>query len=146
MRDKSMTTINALDPIEHLRSRRKMYLPDSGSIPLFLAQRLSNDAMIVGAHSVHLAHDGDWWTVSADFDWLADKSRTVQDLFSGLIPFPEAGVNSIRSEVLLTAFAQDVVTIDASGNQVVVKGETPPRSGGNFDTSRPWARIVRFRL
>lgn len=140
-----MATLTALDPIAHLRDRRQMYLPESGSIGLFLAQRLATEAMILGATSVQTSYRGDWWSVAADCDWLTDQKTTIEELFSQLVPFPQAGVNSIRSEVLLTAFAQDVVTTDM--NEVrIITGVQPSESHSAPRALRPWARIIEFRI
>ena len=63
------------------------------------------------AHKTLIVHDDDtWWVVVADVDWLASAGRPLSELFSTIVPFPGAGDNSMRSEVLLGAFAEQVLT------------------------------------
>jgi hypothetical protein len=137
--------MQTVDPINHIRSNRAMYIPGAGDPSSYLAQRLLSDAMLLGASHVNVHRDGDWYTVAADKDWLANSgAQDVRELFSRVVPFPQAGVNSMRAEVLLSAFARDVITSDES---------TATPIQGNVQTSLfpllapwPWARIVRFRV
>ena len=124
-----------------------MYLPDlSGmDVSIYLAQRLSSDAMVLGATEVDVVRAGEWWTVASDTDWLAKPCECALDkLFHQVIPFPEAGPNSMRSEILLTAFARDVVTINSSEEVKVIVGNLAADTI-SLDSSR-WARIVKFRV
>jgi len=50
-----------------------------------------------------------------------DSGEQLITLFTQVVPFPEAGVNSMRTEVLLTAFAQDVI-IRNGVNRTVIAG------------------------
>ena len=117
--------MRTIDPIAHIRSNREIYLPAIGDVSIYLAQRLSSDAMVLGANEVDVARAGEWWTVSADTDWLAKPCEcAVEKLFNQVIPFPQAGPNSMRSEILLTAFARDVVTSNDRETKVI-KGSVP---------------------
>jgi hypothetical protein len=141
-----MRTLNAID---HIRSLPAMYLPrwdgDANRLGEWLAQRSAGDALILGAHAVETRHVGDCWAVSADVDWLAVPGETLEDLFDNVVAFPEAGVNSMRSEVLLAAFADTVTTTTPSGTTVIKPGD-----GGPLDVQSlvpgTWARTVAFRV
>ena len=135
-----------IDPIAHIRSHRDTYLPASGDISIYLAQRLSADAMVLGANEVDVVRSGDWWSVAADIDWLAKPCPcAVEKLFNQVIPFPETGPNAMRSEILLTAFARDVITSDERGMKVI-KGESALGQEILASNSREWARVVKFRM
>jgi hypothetical protein len=80
-----------------------------------LAESILGDALILTDGPVTVLHRGEWWLVVAEADWMTRQSSgSVDDLFSKIVSFPEAGPNSMHSEVLLTAFAKDVITKDAT--------------------------------
>src|SRR5215471_347957 len=49
----------------------------------------------------------------------------VEAAFSRIVPFPEAGPNSHRAEVLLSAFADAVVTLGADGVRRAIAADWP---------------------
>jgi len=90
---------------------------------------------------------GTWWVVASDVDWIVNESgHTVEEVFSRILPLPQAGPNSMRAEVLLTAFAQDVITQGSDG-QRVVKGSS--LLGDDLwpipMSHQGWKRVVAFR-
>src|SRR2546423_2717418 len=103
--------MRTIDPLDHIRGNREMYLPGGRCEPAYLATRVADDALTLGASRVELLHHQDWWIIAANADWMAlPKSCGVRELFDRVVPFPESGVNSMRSEVLLSAFADEVLT------------------------------------
>ncbi len=89
-----------------------------------------------------------WWVVASDVDWIANEpDYLVEDVFSHSIPLPQAGPNSMRGEVLLKAFARDVVTQGVAG-QHVVKGSTHASSNlwPMLISQQGWKRVVAFRM
>jgi hypothetical protein len=139
--------MRTIDPIEHIRGHPDLYLPGGRADPAYLASRLAGDALMLGAGRVELSHDGCWWWVAADRDWMDhDQAFPGRDAFSQIVPFPEAGVNSMRSEVLLTAFAEQVVAV-VDGARKRVKGELADADQvWRVLPSTGWARVVAFRL
>jgi hypothetical protein len=139
-----MRTIN---PVEHIRGHPDLYLPGGRADATLLASRLAGDALLLGAGRVELSHDGCWWWVAADRDWMGvNPSVPVREAFIRVIPFPEAGVNSMRSEILLTAFAEQVVTA-ADGARECIKGNVADADPAwRVLPSSCWARLVAFRL
>jgi hypothetical protein len=142
--------MRTIDPISHIRSNPAMYLPQlPGGVDLssYLAERLVSDAMTLGATHVDVCRNDDWWTVASDKDWLAGQGESdVAALFAGVVPFPKAGVNSMRAEVLLTAFARDILTSDEQSAQLI-KGDFPSNwLAWKLPSPTPWVRIVRFRM
>jgi hypothetical protein len=58
---------------------------------------------------------GPWWIVSSEDDWLVKSGHAHVDVaFSRIVPLPGL-VNSHRSEILLSAFADAVVTFGTDG-------------------------------
>ena len=110
--------------VDFIRSRPDMFLR-GGFNSSDVAGRLAGDALIIGALQVVITRFAAWHIVSADIDWLsAQPSCRVEpsDAFFQIVAFPEAGVNSMRSEVLLTAFASKVISA-SSHDHFTVKGD-----------------------
>lgn len=138
--------MKTLDPLDHIRAHPEMYLPGGQPDPSDFASRLAGDAMTLGASRTLAIHSGAWWAVAADVDWLASHSLPIHDLFRQTVPFPESGPNSMRSEVLLGAFAQDIVTW-SGGTPEVLKGRMPiewPLIQVQHDPA--YRRVVAFQL
>jgi hypothetical protein len=139
-----MRTIN---PLDHIRENPAMYLPGGVPEPSHLAARMSYDALVLGATRTLVSHGEDWWTVAADVDWLRDASVSPEELFRVVVPFAKAGVNAMRSEVLLGAFASGVVTWERGSFPMVIKGEVGDPPGlWTMTADGAWARVVMFRL
>jgi hypothetical protein len=98
------------DAVALIRRSPAMYLP--GEVPsAYLAGKLVQDIASLGALPVRVARDGAWWLVSAGADWLRSPSGVIAtDPFFRIIPCPQWGRYAFRTEVLLTAFAEAVVT------------------------------------
>ena len=139
--------MRTIDPVEHIRNHPELYLPGGRADAAFLAKRLADDARLLGAARVEWSHDECWWWVAADRDWMdAEAAVPMRDAFVRIVPFPEAGANSMRSEVLLTAFAEQVVTA-ADGVRECVKGDVADADPvWRLLPSSGWARVVAFRL
>jgi hypothetical protein len=60
-----------------------------------------------------------WWVISSAKDWLRKGQAASFEPFFRLIAFPERGQNFHRSEVLITAFCETVITADRDGVQVI---------------------------
>ena len=102
-----------LDPLRAIRKRPDMYLGTDVVSPSAIALRLQDDAKLLGARETTVREFQDWTIVSGDIDWLslgAGAPSDSQVLFENVFPFPEAGVNSFRGEILVAAFASLAIT------------------------------------
>lgn len=139
--------MRTIDPLDHIRSNREMYLPGGRCDPAYLATRVADDALTLGASRVELLRHRDWWVIAANSDWMArGPSCDVRELFGRVVPFPESGVNSMRAEVLLSAFADDVVTSGKDDGEVI-KGNVSARDEiWSLVKGSDRARAVAFRV
>lgn len=64
--------------------------------------------------------------------------------FQSITPILQAGANSMRAEVLLMAFADDVVTPSAAGTHVI-KGEIDESLAASLGAQPCSGRLVAFR-
>jgi hypothetical protein len=135
-----------IDPIEHIRRRKEMYVPGGHPDPIYPASRLAGDALLLGATRVEMGRSDEWWWVAADFDWISSSGVSDQEIFSRVVPLPEAGANSMRGEVLLTAFASAVVTVVGNTPRILAGPEDLKalRLLASFSSGRP--RLVGFRM
>jgi hypothetical protein len=137
--------MSTLDLLQIIRSHPDMYLPGGRVDPRFFATQMANDALLLGASRTIAVHQGDLWGVAADVDWLSDAPVPVAELFRRIVPLTQAGDNSMRSEVLVSAFAGDVITWSADA-PLLIKGEAPNLAGIRGMLGGPWARTIVFRV
>lgn len=137
--------IRTIDPLAHVRSHPEMYLPDGEADAFKIAARLASDAVACGARRTFTAHRDDRWIVAADTDWLAAPGVAPRELFHRVFPSPRGGRNTFRSEVLLGAFADAVVTW--TGDEVEpVQGDHASLLDLRDELLGVWKRAVAFRL
>lgn len=135
------------DAISYIRSRKEQFIRVYPVHGYELASNLVSDALMVSKGRVTAFRNDKWWIVASDDDWLAGQNAIdVPGMFYRIIPLPQAGQNSMRSEVLLTAFAQDVITFSPEGVSKI-KGSVPEDSP-IWDLIRrsDWKRIVAFTM
>jgi hypothetical protein len=135
------------DPVEWIKTRPEMFLWQ-GNIGLQLSTNIISDALLLTGGPVTVLKKHDWWIIGSEIDWVENQSDySIDELFSRIISYPEAGQNSMRGEVLLMAFADDVVTID-NKKTLVIKSSTDIDI--NFllllQSENHWKRIVAFRV
>jgi hypothetical protein len=79
-------------------------------------------------------------------DWLGTHPDYAPEaLFFHIVALPEASPNSMRAEILLTAFAQRVVTVGASG-RLMIKREVAltEEIWRLIESCAGWKRAIAF--
>jgi hypothetical protein len=135
------------DPIKWLISHKKQFLWQK-DIGLQLAINIVNDAIILSEGPVTILNKEKWWIIGSEIDWIIKESIDVDEtFFFNIIPSLQDTQNSIRGEVLLTAFAEDVVTI-REGVSNIIKGTLNNDIHFLLDLQKDncWKRLVAFRL
>ena len=99
------------------------------------------ECLLGRAATVSVRHVSDWWVVGADVDWLAQDGDVA---FRRIVSYPEAGSNSMRYEVALAAFAEDVLTA-FDGAVTRIKGECRSFPFSTDDVRELGRRVVAFR-
>ena len=111
------------DPISLIRKDPSMYAGHGPWGPGFAAD-LVRDLVFLDALPAQVENYGDWWVVSSAKDWLVCSSgRLSFEPFFRIVPIPEAGHACFRTEILLTAFADCVITFGSEGPTWVVGEE-----------------------
>jgi hypothetical protein len=152
------------NPLESIRRRPGIYL---GSVELrgeALSGRLVDDVTCISQQAVAVLQHAGWWIVACEEDWVEmncahwlerrrisgypELTGGIECYFRNVVPFLERRANYFHGELLLTAFAESVMTATADGERTQIVGSVPME--GMFDAvtrSLPyWRRLVAFRL
>src|ERR1051326_1610485 len=116
----------------------------------YLAGELARLLVWTGAVPVRIDVVDGWWIIRSDKDWLAQTDGSVSLwYFHHIVWFPEAGREACRSEALLTAFADVVVTRGATDEVTWITGDGSrwvlPNEILDQFTQLKSGRIVAFR-
>jgi hypothetical protein len=134
------------DPLEYIQKHPQRFLRSVSGVEL--ATAIAGEACLLTSKPVTLIHREPWWVVAGEADWMeATPGVSVSELFARMVPFPEAGPNSMHGEVLLSAFAADIVT-QTPREALVIKGTVSPgEEVWRLVRAHPeWQRVVAFRM
>jgi hypothetical protein len=89
-----------------------------------LAGQLVRDLILTGSVPFGVDYIDGWWVVSSEKDWLLLPSGSITlRSFKHIVHFPEAGREACHSEILLSAFADAVVTQGANDKLTWITGD-----------------------
>jgi hypothetical protein len=89
-----------------------------------IATHLARDLILMDSLPFQIDQADGWWLVSSAKDWLLQPDGTVSlRNFRQIVHFPEAGREACHTEVVLTAFADAVVTSGRDGDLTWITGE-----------------------
>ena len=131
-----------------MRERPEHFFRTGSPAPVELATHVLGDALIASATETCTIRLRDWWVIGSDVDWLTNhKQYTMVELFARIVPLSEAGANSMRAEILLTAFTEAVITIGGD-DCLTIKGDVPADADiwRMMKSRAHLKRIVAFRL
>jgi hypothetical protein len=113
-----------------------------------LVEQLATGARALGATDVEVQHINGWTYVAAHDDWFASAKFPVPEDFKfvALTPFPELGINSVRPECVVAAFARVIIVRGPRGVNVV-KGSVSTNEPAlvRMRESSAWGRAIAFR-
>lgn len=140
--------LKRIDPITHIRQHPEHYLVDGIIEGSAIVSRVMQDILTQSSISAFCAREGTWWIIASEIDWINSCSPlTVKKYFSQITPNPEVGQNAFHAEVLLTAFAEDLIVFSKS-ERIVINGKaTPPEAVMSYLVKYPsWARSIVFQI
>lgn len=108
------------DAIKHVRDHKEMYL--RGDTPSYelIAGRLVSDLICYHALPASVEKRDDWWIVSSAVDWM--DGDDIDKLFNSIRSHERLGVNSVRSEILLSSFCTQIFTCSKGGFSWIKRG------------------------
>jgi hypothetical protein len=116
------------DALSYVRSNPARFFRDGTYSPVELASWLAREALLCGAAAVEIVQGGEWIVVHSAEDWLG---AVADQAFRGIVPFPQAGPNAMRVEVLATAFSAEVIT-KVDGKLRQIRGNARPGVLGRY--------------
>ena len=136
------------DAIDYVRQRPERFFRGSSPEPVELVTHIVGEVLLLGGSETCIMRSGDWWIISSNVDWLATcPNYAPEELFFRIVAFPEAGPNSMRAEILLTAFAQQVVTVSADRQSIIQGDVSQANNIWQLIAAHPdWKRTVAFRF
>jgi hypothetical protein len=134
--------------VDYIRRNRGRFLRAKKTEPIELVERILGDALYAGASECAVFHQNDWWIIASPTDWLGGHAvYTPEDLFHRIVALPEAGQNAMRGEVLLTAFAQNVITATPTTCTGISGEVSMDDEVWNLASKFPeWQRLIAFNL
>ena len=142
-------SMNTLDnTVDYIRRNRDRFLKAKQTEPIELVERILGDALYAGASECAVFRQDDWWIIASPTDWLGGhKADAPEDLFHRIVAMPEAGQNAMRGEVLLTAFAQNVITATPTTCTLISGEVSMDDEVWNLASKFPeWQRLIAFNL
>lgn len=134
------------EPLGFIQTHPENFLPEGRVSGESLVLRLISDILVQPNRTAIALRLGAWWVVASDEDWISRIAiETDRDPFTHIVAFAEAGPNSMHAEVLITAYAQDVVTYVGTQERKV-KGEGDENLLQAIRRHPEWRRSVAFRL
>jgi hypothetical protein len=138
--------IQQVDALDWVRANQTQFFATGRANLMGLLAYVMSDVLELGRGECRIAACELWWIVSSNVDWMLHPTIPVADLFERVALAPEHGEHSVRAEVLLNAFATDVVT-ESAGARTLVKGVAPEDHLIRAALDAEWVkRFVAFRL
>jgi len=137
-----------LSGVEYVQANRKLFLGPTGQPDLRdLAGALVVDALCLNAAPIQVAQIDEWFVVAAEQDWIrAETDLSAYEAFHRVQIFHQRRQNSNRANVMITAFAKEVLTVGPEG-LTPIKGDqtTLKHAAAMMEQAYPGWRVVAFR-
>jgi hypothetical protein len=114
-----------VDALGWIRSGPQRFFPSGKVEAVYLLAYIMADVLELGRGSLTVRHEGEWWIVGSEIDWLETSACSPRELFQRVVAEPGHGEHSMRGEVLVGAFAT-TIWISLDTQREGVKGDSPP--------------------
>lgn len=92
-----------------------------------LATGILRDVISLGCAPCQVDICLNWWIVASKKNWLQQNiDYSLPELFTHMIPNPSVGLFAIRGEILLNAFAENII-VSENGEIHLIKGQADPQ-------------------
>jgi hypothetical protein len=139
--------LKSLDVKKHVIKRQDMYFGTKGASAEKICSGIAEGALILGCTHTEIVKLNDWWIIAGDKDWLKlDNQSKINEnnAFNGLCPFPEYGINAIRTEYFSNVFSSSLATWDGE-KAAAIKGNINDFLSVIADY-RKYKRILGFKF
>lgn len=115
--------IKKIDSLSYVVAHPEIFISPGAQLLHELTSKVAADLVVLESTPFTVSIHSGWRVVASKNNWLLKNNLLpLKDLFSTLVPFPEAGQNSNRSEILLNAYCQDVLVYN-DGEFTEIKGK-----------------------
>jgi hypothetical protein len=140
--------IKPIDIDRHLKKCPKMYFGPDGASEEGVLDILKETAEILGAKKIQKFKIENLSCVASDFDWLKidnEYGLSEDNVFDRMWPFPEAGINSARVEVIARVYSS--ILVSARKNKLVVHQGSISREHENKikELVKKYERVICFQ-
>lgn len=106
--------LEKIDALKHIKENPRIYLSSDAVHGHLLSSKIVVDALFFGAMPVCVDQQDSWWVVASNKNWICGDPGGVptDELFERVHPNQKAGRNAMRNEILLSAYADQIVLID----------------------------------
>lgn len=138
--------LQTVDPVAWVSARPAQFFRGATINALQLIPWILGDVIFLGGGECRVTSENAWWFVSSNIDWMKSASFSISELFTQVVADPRLGQHSMRSEILLNAFATAVFTSD-SVSELSIKGEPPGTGVVAKHVDWAWAkRLLIFKV
>jgi hypothetical protein len=120
-----MDKLQIIDALKWVQSRPVQFFGKEKPDGVDLLSYIMADVVELGSGDCRIRKIDDWYIVGSGRAWLANSKYTISELFTHVVPEPSHGRHSMRGEILLTAYAQDVAVLEEGGGISLIKGDCP---------------------
>jgi hypothetical protein len=132
---------STVDPLEFVRRKVDWFFRSGRFDQAELVGHLVAEALRCGSATVSVRAEGRWSYVFSAEDWLGSDADAA---FQRVVSYPEAGPNSMRAELLVTAFTSDSGTA-IDGRWVTIGGSVPDDVRTSALALGEVGRVIVFR-
>jgi hypothetical protein len=132
---------DAATGVQWIQDRVHVFFPGGRFDPLEAALLIEREALAHGSPCATIERRGRWWVIWSTQDWL--QGTDAGRVFRTIVPNPIGGPNNLYYEIVLRAFARDIVT-RGQGNTDVVKGALDSEVEDTLENLTDAKRIVAF--
>ena len=139
--------IRVISLSEHVFSNPKMYWGTENPSEDDAIDALVEQLKFLNFDGIKILKSNGWNYVGAPFDWLIsglDVAKNIDDLFKKGWGFPEAGVNSLRSEFFIYMLADDIA-LWRNGELLTIKGACSKLKHSFFEENFDGYVAIAFR-
>jgi len=142
--------IQIFDKRDHMgfvRSHPKMFLPHENVSCGFFLGMMTDQVVSITETPILACRFQDWWCLAATTDWIPETHlKDLPNYFQSMIACPEWAINTVRFEIVMNVFLDDVFTFTQK-ETMLIKGELPAAEviAEARKCSSDWQRILLFR-
>ncbi len=107
-----------------LERNRERFFRNGRATGAEIAYHVTYDIVWLGGQS-RIRRLSPWWIITSDLDWFAPAKEPLKDLFARIVPAPHLGINSMRSDVVVSTFSSSVAAWN-DGRWCQIKGQHVP--------------------